>query len=402
MAKANEKFAEVASIVSIFWFKDLNGARLSGNYGSETELKAVRQSLTDQGWFLSAHGLVEAEVLTPELLERGMRERESFYTALKNAATMNPDALADVHVFEAMYCEDGKLIRPKIGYQGLTANRRGSQLFAANVARYKNKDGALPLIDKIPVQVYTFDSDPKIAESQRLAVQIGENEFGNIGRLQMSDLDYVLIAQRELGKGRKEADVQRMFGPGKRGAAQKATKYVELSCLWPELEMIDRLKLADNAERKINYKPLDKEVLRSLKERSRATTLAAYNTDKDRIGNPATLVTSDDVDAYLRNPSLGKPVKATVGMSADNITGISVNSPVNFVRKIAQGIITNNSDVFDPLTANATVLNLVGSVIEQGDGPILEGIVKAFFGLPAAKRMEIGKLVTETMIQESK
>lgn len=356
MAKAYEALAVLVPFGEVAWFKELNHARRSGNYGTETELKEVLALLTAQDWLTDDNGIVTVEAIGNNWAEREMADRLLRWEALK-AGTTGADA-ARLKVFEMLYTEKGKLIPVK--YAGVSGNRRSTQVFEAKVARL---NAGLPVGKQLPVIIRQFDNP-----LDRLKAQVGENEIKTSGFVEMSTADRLLAARDWLQLGGKESSLETMF---KRGMSQKLWGIVSLDALWPNVKIVERMCLKAEDPEFIGF-GVDKEALRGLRMRSRPETLTEWNIKRTVKGDaPATLATEQEVRDYFKSPRVGAAI-ASKTLPKETMAGLAVNFPCEPLKKAFKAFLDNSVDGIKDYQVWAVGFNALANIAEQGDYPPME------------------------------
>lgn len=376
MAKA-QALAITVNFASVIWFKDYNFARLSGDYGTDAQLKTVHDSLVSQDWLMDDNGIIKVEALPADLVERAINSRLMEYEGLKNLAKLDPATkLIEVETFELLYCDaNKKIITPQ--YLAITANRRSTQVFKAKVERRRQK---LPIGVELPVIVMKFANT-----LERIRAQVTENEQKMTGYKEMGELDRVLAAQIIFQQGGTEADVTREF---KRGTAQKLWGIVRLDARWPNVEIINRMKLEPTNPRYIGN-GLDKEVLRNLVIRSNSDELAAFNDKQVKFGKEKALPADESiVETYVSNPKAGGR-QSTPTLKRETKENLAANSPNVLVKKVFEADLANNTEILEPFRVNAAGFNMLYDIILAGDYPPVELILAKIVSLKNGERQKL-------------
>lgn len=362
---SDRTLATVVPHASVAWFRSLNYARPSGDYGDEKESKEILDALVEHDWWLGqGEGFVIVEGITPELRDQALKERAAQLAKLEEEAKTIGDAALELKVFKELYCDEkGKLIPPR--YTAVTANRRGALILRAKVLRRKaNK----PIHAELPVVEMKFDSP-----MHRLEVQMLENTGKTLGNKEPSPRDLLMVARRVLEYAGTEADLTRALG-NKRGMAQKLWGIVLLNTRFPKLDIVNRMILPATEGRSLPW-GVDKEDLRKLVLRSDPKKLDLEN-NKLAVGGqpPMKAATEEEVGTYFEKPKENGGNTAKI-MARQNIEGLADNNPNHAVRLLGKAIITNNTDVIRPLNVFAPAFNALLEMVEAGDGPGVEAVL---------------------------
>lgn len=354
-------FSTVVPVGEVAWFKRLNIARLTGDYGDEKDLQKTQDSLTLHGWLQNSNGTVDVEPASESLAEEAMAERQAEWDRLKEAAKTNKNEAVRLKVFEVLYTENAKKL-VAVKFIGISGNRRSQVFFKAMVARYESGE---PVTLEIPVINHGH-----LNPLERLEVQVGENEGKTEGFREMSNADRLLAAKRCLQYGGKESHLAKIF---KRGMAQKLWAIARLDSLWPNVELIKKMCLPEGHEDHIGW-GIDKEVARKLADRSDPDTLSELNKRLTAKGEPALSPTSEEeVLAYAKNPgSVGNKPKI---MERDVIEGLSKNFPAIPLRMMAKAILDRNVDILQPYDLMQHGLNALDEILKNGDYPPVQLIL---------------------------
>lgn len=325
--------SNVVPFGSVVWFPDLNGSRPSGNYGTEAEMKNTLNVLTDQDWVLDIRGIIKAEELTDELVERAIKERQIEWDYWKSQAKLDANQFAVfLQVWEELYTVGGKkLLVPEL--LGIDGNRRGQLAFKAKVARRIAKQS---VGTELNVQICTFENP-----LQRLLMQVADNDQAASGKLEISNVDRILAAQKVFKMGGIEADLSKSF---KRGMAQKLWTIVQLDNQHPQIEIVRRMALPPEHEDFISW-GVDKEDMRNLALRSNPEALTKKNDQLVTAGKAAlTVATPTEVEAYFRSPKANGANKPKI-MERKYIEGMASNHGITIVKEAARAVMTNNQDL---------------------------------------------------------
>lgn len=338
--------SNIVPFASVVWFREYNGSRPSGNYGTEAEVKNTLNVLTDQDWVLDIRGIIKVEELTPDLLERALAERQQAWDYWKSQAKIDPvNQAVRLQVWEELYTVGGKkLIQPE--FLGIDGNRRGQVAFEAKVARWLAKQ---PVGKELNVQVCVYENP-----LQRLLDQVADNDQAASGKLEISNVDRILAAQKVFKMGGIEADLSKSF---KRGMAQKLWAIVTLDNQHPGIRIVERMALPPEHEDFISW-GVDKEDMRNLALRSDSKALEKKNSQLMTAGKAALLPASvAEVENYFKSPKANGANKPKI-MSREHIEGMTHHA-ITLVKETATAVMTNNQDVVAvyipyPLLINGT------------------------------------------------
>lgn len=325
--------SSIVPFASVVWFREYNGSRPSGNYGTEAEVKNTLNVLTDQDWVLDNRGIIKVEELTEDLVKRALAEREQAWEYWKTQAKLDPTNQAvRLQVWEELYTVGGKkLIVPE--FLGIDGNRRAQVAFEAKVARWLAKQ---PMSKELNVQICTFENP-----LQRLLMQVADNDQATSGKLEISNVDRILAAQKVFRMGGIEADLSKSF---KRGMAQKLWAIVTLDNQHPGIGIVERMALPPEHENFISW-GVDKEDMRNLALRSDATALAKKNATLTTAGkSPLLPATEAEVEAYFKSPKANGSNKPKI-MAREHIEAMSTNHAITIVKETAKAVMTNNQDI---------------------------------------------------------
>lgn len=403
----NVRFARIA------WFRDLNKARPSGYYGSDKELESLRRGLAEEGWWPDVNGVIEAEAISPERVKIALEERQRQWDNLKIESQSNADRLIDLKVYEELFVENGKLVKPE--YIGITGNRRASQFYLAMVLRRRmimergkmapeekaqaEKELSLEpvLPDTIGVIVGDY-SDPQV----RLEAQVRENEGKRKYFLGSSPLDQLLFARELLSMGSNQSRLRRVFT-----SATLGVKYYFICLLdarFPNVKIIDRCKLPPvDSEGKptpgyIHIPSVRQEDLQSMGQRLSAEETDAYNRKLLAKGLPARPpVTEQEVMDYFADPKTAQTngTQQAKVMDRNAIKGIGDVHPNPLVAETAKAVYSNNGDPLKKFIAIADACKALLTLEEQGDYPFAEKLLIAL--AKAAKGKERNELEAKLM-----
>lgn len=388
MAKQkNETLAILVPVSSVIWFKEMNKARATGNYGTADQLKTLRGYLAASGWRQSGDGTIEVEKLPDNLKDRAAKERHDRWEFLKLQAKQDVEKLIDLAVFEELYVENGKL-RP-VEYLGVSGNRRSTVFFDAMVDRRRAGE---PLTTVLPVQVCVFESD-----LERLETQTGENEFKTAGFIEMSTLDKLQAAKEMVELGAIQNDIRKAF---KDGTGQKLWGILQLNKRFPDLNLIERMGRDPKDPSWINIGAV-KNDLSSLITRTDPEELEEKNRkirDKMKIQGKSDAAIEvelfqpagrDDVEAYF----MGRKEEGNAEkiMKKDTIKGLSENFPARPLAKMAKAVYDNNVDVVKAYRVAAEGFNAIDSLLADNDYPPVETLLVGITKVTGEARQELLK-----------
>lgn len=377
MAK-QKTLSVIVHIASVVWFRDLNRARPTGDYGKAEELK---DSMTTRGWVIDEDGTVKVKKATDEHKARAQKERAEKWESLKGIATADSTKLVELSTFEQIYVEGGK-IRP-VEYVGITGNRRDSVFFAAMAARKREN---LEITTEIPVIVREYATP--LAE---LAEQIGENELKSLGFNPTTAVDKLLAAKAAVELGATQSDLRTVF---KDGIGQKLWGVIQLNSRFPDMGIIQRMCLKPDDDGYIRLESVKTADLPTMVMRTDSKALAEKNEKlllqgKEQI-KPAT---ADDVARFFALPQKGTGNELKV-MKGDSIRGLADNFPIMPLRAMAKAIASNNTDGLKVYQAAALGFNMLDSLLAEGDYPPMELLLlKVVQAKGDARTALIGKLL---------
>ena len=355
MAK-QKALSVIVHIASVVWFRDLNRARPTGDYGKAEEL---RDSMTARGWVVDEDGTVKVKKATDAHKARAFKERTEKWEGLKAIAAADSTKLIELATFEHIYVEGGK-IRP-VEYVGITGNRRDSVYLAAMAARKREN---LEITTEIPVIVREYATP--LAE---LAEQIGENELKSLGFNPTTAVDKLLAAKQAVELGATQSDLRTVF---KDGIGQKLWGVIQLNSRFPELGIIDRMKKKPDEDGYIRLESVKTADLPTMVLRSDPKALAEKNEKNVIQGKePIKPATVDDVARFFALPQKGAGNEPKV-MKGDSIRGLAENFPIMPLRAMAKAVANNNTDGLKIYQAAALGFNLLDSLLTEGDYPPME------------------------------
>lgn len=365
--------SQMVKVSEVFHHPDFNAARMSGDYGSEKELKKLQELLTVEGWRMNGDGVLEVVAITDDWKKRAVEELTAQWEELKERVSKGDNKASSLlHVFEMIRTAKGKIIVPK--YMGVSGNRRNKVLLNANVARYESEKGDLnglkgddAVITQYPVLVREFAN-----EKERVIAQMLENMGKLEGFDKPSEKDMLLCAQVILAKGGIQDDVRRAFGAS---TGQKVFGILTLDNRFKELDLLNRIINTDAKDpRFIRYGPIKGAKLPGLVLRSDPKELAKKNLAERTAGQPETQpLTLEGLEEFLGTKMVNQPKI----MDRKNIEALSQNNPVGVGKAYAKAVMENNTDVLNKYLANATVYNAVESLCDKGVGPELDTILTA-------------------------
>jgi len=231
-----------------------------------------------------------------------------------------------VTAFEKLYYDSkGNLKVP--AYGAITGNRRHQAWVLAQAARLSC---GKTLLADWPVVVQDFES----ALERGLACIAGNVGIDN-GRLKLGPADIVQSANRIYMLGGKEADLAK--AGFNRGMRQKLWVICDLNRKFPELNLVDRI-----VSGKIDFGPLDKEVMRILSQ----------GQAKNNI-EPAGL---DEVSSYFDNPREKKKNDLKI-LSKTQMDNLIARYPVDIVRETLFAVRANKSQNLEKFIKFAEQIN---------------------------------------------
>lgn len=380
MAKKSQDFASIVHISQIVWFRDHNDARPTGNYGKFDDLKS---SFIERGWLKDNNGMVAVESASAEDKERGLRERQQQWDALKAASKQDAAKLIDLAAWEEIWVSGGKL--RGIDYVGISGNRRSEAYFPAMVERRK---GNLPITTEVPALVYN-----NLSPLERLEVQIDENEMKAWGFQDMSDVDRLLSANKAVELGANQTQLRRTF---KDGTGQKLWAVIRLDKRFPNIGIIRRCTLEPQDPAWVNLRGMKYHPdLASLLLRTDPEALAEKNQKQLLQGlEPIAPATEDDVTAYVGGKKTDDNGNKPKVMKGDNIRGLADSFPALPLRAMAAAIANSQVDGLKIYQAAAPGFNALDTVIKSGDYPAVERILLGIVAQQGQNRIDLlAKLV---------
>lgn len=358
MAKqvAQRTLSIIIHVGSVIWFKDLNRARPNGHYGDNKELLT---SMTTRGWVCDEDGTIKAEKISDSLRERAIKELTELWESYKSLAKTDSTKLVDLNVFEEVHVENGKIRVPE--FVGVTGNRRDSVFLQAMIARRKEN---LPITVDVPVIIRHYNSP-----LERLIDQVGENELKSLGFNPTTDVDKLIAAKEAVEMGAIQSDLRKVF---KDGTGQKLWGVIRLNALYPELRIIERMRLKTDDPAYIKLAGVPTKDLPTLVLRSEPSELAAKNNSLALAGKAQlTAATQDEVAAFFAGSTVSDGRNDKV-MKGDNIRSLAGNFPCAPVRAMANAIALNQTDALKKYQTNALGFNLLDELIDSGDYPPVE------------------------------
>jgi hypothetical protein len=272
--------------------------------------------------------------LYQKILDDTYEERKKYYDALKTSE--EPDNKIRLEVFQALYMDGDKLIRPR--YLVTAGTGRSEVYFDAMFHRLKgytyNNEmyPSQPVVSEIPVQYRIFST-----EGERVVAQSRENDK-KTGQYETSSLDKlrtIWYLYRTEGLTQQQA---KLLAPGTVG--QRGWQFCKLNSLWsesnenlrfpdepprPNLDIINRCFLPPRGEdaRYISIASFSGESLSKLTElidrsypdglKKRNERIAKDNEDKRNAGNesgcvpPLQPATADEVENFVMQRSGAGP-----------------------------------------------------------------------------------------------
>ena len=357
---ANQTHSQMVKVCDTFSHKDFNVSRMSGDYGSESELKKLQASLVRDGWREDANGTLLAVVITDEWKAKAVEVLTARWEELKEKVKTDSKVQSLLTVFEANRVKGTKVIVPKFMLD--SGNRRNSVLDAANVDRYEAKQ---PLIQEFPIIVRHFGS-----EIERIVAQMLDNTGKKEGFALPSEKDMLLCGQVILQKGGIQDDIRKAFGAT---TGQKIYGILTLNNLFPTVNLLNRIIATDPKDPTfLRYGPIKGPALPNLVKRATPTELAKENDKRITAGLEVVKpLTAEDLETFLGSKTINLPKI----MERKNIEALSQNSPVNIGKAFAKSVVDNNTDGLNKYIAHAGVYNAVETLCDKGIGPDLEAIL---------------------------
>lgn len=378
----SRSFGEIVRIHRLHWFKELNAARQSLNYGDDKQVSELKTSLAVHGWKCDDNGMIKVERMDPPKLERALKERELFWEDLKGTAKQNSDKVIDLNVFEEIYTDGKGKLRQDIDFCPITANRRGTLYFAAMVQRRVSNLGDITVDVPIIIEEHANALD-------RLISQVDENEFKTQGFLEMSMVDKLLAAKEILSLGGTQTHLRRAF---KDGTGMKLHGVLVLNRRFPNLGIVERCKLPQDDPRWINLAALPQN-LSPLVLRTDAEELEKENARirKSGKGDPIRPAEEKDVEEQLGKKQGTNLPKI---LPRKEIESLMQNSELLIVRAVARSVMENNTDPITLYNKASVEFNALDGLLKENDAPPFGLILSKALALKGEARKEyIAKLV---------
>lgn len=307
MSKVSQALAVLVHFASVAW-REVNNYRK--DYG---DLNAIRNSLAQRQW--NADNPVPVVEITDEELEAELKDRQTRWDSLKEATTA--EAAVERQVFEMLYTEGGKLIRPK--YSGNAGFRRHRAFFPAMVQRFKDSDKATkqgePALDisgMIPVRVTKYAS-----KIDRIIDQQTENELQGVGTKKMDDLEKLRVTYDLFQDGCRESDIRRLYSSS---TGQKTFGLCMVNANWPDLKIIDRmLNLPTEHPDYVKWGPVRHNEISKFNQRYDAQRKRKEGLPLKNDERGLEPITAEEVDNYFRDRSKGEGANAPKIMTKSDI-----------------------------------------------------------------------------------
>lgn len=390
MAKAVENLAIVIFAGLIYWFKERNEARMTGQYGDDKESEKVMRSMTNDGWFRTGDGIIEVCRMSKEDQDRALKLLQNRWEELKAEAEQTNNTLS-LKTWEAIHVQNGKLVKPE--YEGISGNRRGSLLHKVNIARNKVKPedgGPLPPITEIPVIVKEFAN-----EQERMDAQMMENTRKAEGYLPPSDLDMLKWSIKRVQLGGLQKDLRRVLTDT---TGQKYYWIIELNRRFPKAGFIERLCKPVDDTAHIRLSAVKGNELPNLGLRSDPEKLAEHNAkakNKGKAGDILEPLTLERFQAYL-NEIGKKPVSNEKKMmDKDTIKSLAGNNAGSVIERVLDAVIQNNTDGLKALVDNTEASKALLRLIDEGDGPFIEQVMSKLLSVNGDHRVKLFKKMIE-------
>jgi hypothetical protein len=357
---ANQTHSQIVKVCDTYSHKEFNVSRMSGDYGSESELKKLQTSLVRDGWREDANGTLLAVPITDEWKARAVTELAAKWEELKEKVKTDSKAQSLLTVFEANRVKGTKIIIPKFMLD--SGNRRNSILDAANVDRYEAKQ---PLITEFPIIVRHFES-----EKDRIIAQMLDNMGKLEGFNKPNEKDMLLCGQVILQKGGVQNDIRTAFGAT---TGQKLHGILTLNTLFPTVNLLNRIINTDAKDPSyLRYGPISGSALPGLVKRATPKELAKENDKRITAGLDAIQpLTAEGLETFLGTKTVNQPKI----MERKNIEALSQNNPCNVGKAFAKSVMDNNTDGLNKYIAHAGVYNAVETLCDKNIGPDLEAIL---------------------------
>ncbi len=358
---ATQVHAQIMPVGEIFHHKEFNIARLSGDYGTESEVAKIQASIVSKAWLMNGDGVIEVVKITEDWKNRAIAYLTAAWEDLKKRVETDKKLLPALHVFEQNRVAKGKIIVPK--YMGVSGNRRFSVLDAANASRY-SAEPSLPIVTEVPVIVQTFEN-----EKERMIAQCLENMGKLEGFTKMSEKDMLRAAQMILAKGGIQDDLRRAFTAT---TGQKLYGILTLDKRFPSVRLLERLINTDaTANDHLRYGPIPGSKLPNLVLRSDPTALAKENAKLKTAGKgQLEALTAESLEEFLGTKKVNEPKI----MDKKNIAALEQQNPNVVVQRVAKSITANDTDPLNKYIAHAVAFNALDTLVDK-IGPEIEAIL---------------------------
>lgn len=332
----------------IYWADRLNG-RL--NYPEANKLL----SELSRGWQADQNiQAMKIDDLPADCPHRGvitldfaMEHLTTLYNRLKDESVKDSEVQTYLAVWERFHTIDGKLIEPI--YIGNSGFRRGRNYAKAQSLSFKAGNS---LVYEIPVTVFHFDS-----ESDRLVLQIQENDKKDAGREGLADVERLIYAKSLFDTYFTEARFREIF---KVGEAQRLFAVCKVNKAYPDTELFARLTDPQH-ERKLTYPKMNKEKLRM-------------------VTKPDSAFSTDDVEAIITEMQTGGKVapKSLSRNDTQTLVGQTANKVAAFMGK--EVVLANKVANMSKVDAVADVCNMAFDMFDAGKYDAFLTHCKAFQG----------------------
>jgi len=215
-----------AAIAHVVWFHEEN-PRGPDQYGDSGHLitagrlffpndKTLRRDIVEKfvtfgGW--DGTQKIVVQKLLPEQVTEALRRLELEYERIKSEAPETADGMLTLQVFRHCWCDSkGKLIAPI--WQGITCNRRGSQLLESLTQIVKINKGDLTCLETDLPMEHPDTKDMRFEnEDHRIIVATRENTVKTEGFKPMSGFDILrMVYKLAVQGGRSTGWIERNLG----------------------------------------------------------------------------------------------------------------------------------------------------------------------------------------------
>lgn len=337
---------QLANLSDIFWMAEDNVARGATGHFRKPGDKVTLALALYPGWDQTKTGPIIVRKAQDSEIDEALRRLSAAWEALKTANLSDEPlsvriqetnvsvSLADqCRVFEAVHTKNGKLIMPK--YIGVTCYRRGEAFLLANTIRAKK---GLEPATEVPAVVREYKN-----RMEQYADNLLENDGKTDAAMAMTMADRVFAVREMFRLNASEADIMRSLGgEGHRGMAQKLHRLCKLDAGFPDLEIVDRIKIGE-----LDHKIFDKEkVQKLLKEEATKADVETFIATKGEVSN--------------------KPKV----MSRKDIEGLKEKNPCILIKLVLDSVLKNDASILREMTLHHKAVNefwtgLVASV-KQG------------------------------------